>query len=952
MRLLAILWTTIKNIVNNWRLELSLLLGLSMGVGIVTAIPIYSSGSLQDAFLRRWLSSSEGRPPYSVMVSHWSRRGGPEITLEQYHELDEYLHENIEDLIGLEDIHYSEAGGLGINRIEPVREDLQPPESPYADISFMKGMQERTNLIDGRWYSTEVEDDIIETVVDVETLEALNLLVGEDYIYWYPAPEGELSDIPVTLRVVGVFRTPDDLLNHPEWIYAPPFDHTFFVDKEVFLKELAEKRHLTDANWDWNWIFDHQMVRVHQLPDLASALAKLETNVAQIMPETRLWNSPQRIFEYFSETARGIALFLGALSVPILGMVFYYIILTASLTVSRRRNEIAMLRSRGASALQVVLSFLVEWLMLGGLAFVIGPFIGLFIARIMGASAGFLSFVDRRALPVTIVPDAYRYGAFAVGVSVLACLIPVIGTSRFSIVTFKQEVVRSQRKPLWERFLLDFVLLGTSFYGYRSLTQQRLIMTLQQTESSREALAMLMDPMLFFVPVIFLLGAGLFVLRIFPYIMHFMSWITGSFRGVCWTLTTKQLARNARQYTPLLLLLIVTVALGIYSAAAARTLSRNFEDRIMYAVGADAVLTEQWSLPTAGDPDDFFSLFGGDSGEDRPPEPLVFEPPFYVHEDLPGVEAAARVLTRNVNIQVGGNFKGQGQMMAVVPREFADVAWYRQDLTPVHFFHYLNLLTRYSEGALISNEFMEENHLNPGDWITLMLKNQPIDVFIVAGIDLWPTLYPEMGTIVVTNLQHVQQVTTLEPYAVWLKMERGASLTEAVDNLREQSIWVSSATDSRLQIIEGRREPHRMGFFGVLSIGFLVSVVVTIMGFFLYTFLSLRARMLHFGVLRAIGLSVRQLVSMLALEQVFSLGLGLIVGSVLGRLISNVFLPFLEQTSEFKEAIPQFAIVIEPNDLQKIYAVLLSMLLVGVLALAVVLFRMRLAQAVKIGEDV
>ena len=233
-----------------------------------------------------------------------------------------------------------------------------------------------------------------------------------------------------------------------------------------------------------------------------------------------------------------------------------------------------------------------------------------------------------------------------------------------------------------------------------------------------------------------------------------------------------------------------------------------------------------------------------------------------------------------------------------------------------------------------------------------MLKNQPIDVFIVAGIDLWPTLYPEAGTIVVTNLQHVQQVTTLEPYAIWLKMESGASLIDAVDSLREQGIWVSSVTDSRLQIVEGRREPHRMGFFGILSIGFLVSVVVTIMGFFLYTFLSLRARMLHFGVLRAIGLSVRQLISMLALEQVFSLGLGLIVGTLLGRLISNVFLPFLEQTSEFKEAIPQFMIVIEAQDLQKIYVVLLSMLLVGVLALAVVLFRMRLAQAVKIGEEV
>lgn len=177
-------------------------------------------------------------------------------------------------------------------------------------------------------------------------------------------------------------------------------------------------------------------------------------------------------------------------------------------------------------------------------------------------------------------------------------------------------------------------------------------------------------------------------------------------------------------------------------------------------------------------------------------------------------------------------------------------------------------------------------------------------------------------------------------------------MADAVEELREQGIWVSATTDSRMQIIEGRREPHRMGFFGILSIGFLVSVAVTIMGFFLYTFLSLRARMLHFGVLRAIGLSVRQLISMLALEQIFSLGLGLVVDTVFGRLISNVFLPFLEQTSEFKEAIPSFTIVIASQDLQKIYVVLLSMLLIGVLALAVVLFRMRLAQAVKMGEEV
>ena len=117
----------------------------------------------------------------------------------------------------------------------------------------MKGYKSAA-LIDGRWYSTEVsEDEVIETVVDVETLEALNLLVGE-YIYWYPAPQGELSDIPVKLRVVRS-SNPDEYLNHPEWIYAPPLIIPSSSTRGL-LKELAGKRNLTDANWDWNWIFD------------------------------------------------------------------------------------------------------------------------------------------------------------------------------------------------------------------------------------------------------------------------------------------------------------------------------------------------------------------------------------------------------------------------------------------------------------------------------------------------------------------------------------------------------------------------------------------------------------------------------------------------------------------------------------------------------------------------
>ncbi|NLJ86354.1 MAG: hypothetical protein GX322_07935, partial [Firmicutes bacterium] len=47
MRLLTVLWIVIKQIVRNWRLELGLLLGLIVAVGVISTVPIYTNGALQ-----------------------------------------------------------------------------------------------------------------------------------------------------------------------------------------------------------------------------------------------------------------------------------------------------------------------------------------------------------------------------------------------------------------------------------------------------------------------------------------------------------------------------------------------------------------------------------------------------------------------------------------------------------------------------------------------------------------------------------------------------------------------------------------------------------------------------------------------------------------------------------------------------------------------------------------
>ncbi len=54
-----------------------------------------------------------------------------------------------------------------------------------------------------------------------------------------------------------------------------------------------------------------------------------------------------------------------------------------------------------------------------------------------------------------------------------------------------------------------------------------------------------------------------------------------------------------------------------------------------------------------------------------------------------------------------------------------------------------------------------------------------------------------------------------------------------------------------------------MALNGILTLGFLISILVTFAGFLLYWILSLKGRTLQNGIMRAMGLSLRQLIGIL-----------------------------------------------------------------------------------------
>ena len=977
----TVLWITLQRMARNWRLLGALLAGLVLVAGLAAAVPIYTAAGLQRSFIQHWRQQDEFRPPFAVIVAHRNSRRKEPVTAEQLTRLQRYLDGDLPGRVGHAAIATSFYGSFGSDFVLLGDEADPSGRATRAELSFMSNLAEHADALVGRWYEPR-DDGVVEVMADEKTLDDLELIVGGRYVWAYQLlPDEEITDLPVEnyqrqrfaltpIEVVGMFK-PREGVTTREWVY-PPLPGRLFMPPEEFARMQAAG--LRTSTFDLQWVFDDRLVRVDQLGGLIADLVTVEERAARIAPGTKYWLAPLEFFGKFKATLDQVALFLFSLAAPTIGMILVYVMLIAALAVERRITEISVLHSRGAGRMQVLASFALEWLILAAVAALVGPYLGVAIGRLVGNVQGFLDFSaggaaaqaaaqaateaavpaaaagadpllaagTERTLPVVVTEQSRRFALLATAVAILAAVAPVIASSRFSVVTLRQVQARGMRRSFWHRYFLDLILLGLAFYGYSALRWQQVRLA---TEATVDA-----DPILFLVPVAFFIGAGLVALRLYPFAMAGLGWLSNRFRGIVLQLTFRRLSRSSGQYVSLLVLLILTVSMGIYNGSAARTLLVNFEDRVRYMNGAELVIREAWEPPEE-------TQAAGMAGAVQPtsydqPRPTASaEPPFFKRLEIEGVEATARVLVRRAEARNASLHAGSVTMMAIVPHEFAAVAWTRSDLFNPHFYEYLTQLSTHRQGALVSPELKRRGKLEPGDPIIINYNNQRIDSYVVGVVPYWPSLNPDHRPFVIMNLDHVQEFTALEPYDSWYDITGPEAIPNIVQRLTNIGVWEWKRVDTELILRELHREPYRRGFFGILTIGFLAAAAVAVLAFVVYTIYSTRQRLIQFGALRANGLSLVQTLGVVGLEQLLTVGIGLLIGIAGGNAATTLFLPFLRDRASEVEPVPPFLIVTDLDDLTRMVAIVGAAFVVGVVALALFLVRARLASALRLGEE-
>jgi putative ABC transport system permease protein len=941
-----------KMIHNGW-MVLCLAAGSFLAVALISSIPMYTEAIMQRMLVRDLENFQRERNTYPGTLQARYNFYNPQVDPTRGRFFD-YINEATEsDLVpalGLPVLEQSIHGML--DYMLAYAEDRPDEENkrPNTQVQALKGIEDHIKIIHGRMANPEPVDGVYEAIVTEQAMLNLDLIMDRTYVIVNMMSE----EVAFKIKVVGMFEQTgtQDLF----WFRTVrDLADSFIISFDTFERDFIREYTANLSYVFWYFAVDYEQIRVDKLSALLQTIDRYERLTHEYRIDFRFPVMP--MFEEYNTRANTLSLMLLFLQTPVLLMLVFFIYMVSQLVINNERNEIAVLKSRGAGLSQVFNIYFLESLILGGVALIFGPLFGFFIVSFLGSSNGFMEFVQRVALPVRLSARAYLYALVGFGLFVVTMLLPVIFFSRSSIVEHKQRRVRSSKPVFWKRFFIDIILIGLSGYGLYSYSNQQEILKITGAEGA----SLPVDPLLFGISVLFILGAGLLVLRLYPFFINFLfsigkrRWKPHAYAAFI------QVGRSGGIQQFLMIFLILSLSIGVFNATAARTINTNTEEKIRYANGADISITPFWedlNAPAEIDDPSAAPDAGGGGGSNNSPQ--YREPNFDPYLKLEGIDVATKVYKNDrVTVRFPGGKNSTAELMGLIPHEFAKVSWFRRDLMPHHFYNYLNLLAASPKAMLVSSSLRDEFGVKAGDSILVSWSGQgTIEGIIYAFIDFWPSINPTASSrstygnrFVVANLSLIHAKMAMEPYQVWASKLPGAKSKEIFDSITEQKIDVVSVEDADQEIIKEKNDPMLQGTNGVLTLGFLVSMAISLAGFVIYWILSLRSRMLQFGIVRAMGLDKKNVSRMLVWEHLLISGTALVIGIVIGRISANLFVPLIQVIYASSEQVPPFRIVIQSKDFLQIYIIAAAMILLGIGLFRLIISKLNVHQALKLGEE-
>lgn len=926
-----------KLIHKKW-MVISLLIGNILLIAIAASHPMYKDASLQRMLTDDFEKLFEEKNTYPALIT---LNSSADKTVNREFKRMKQLSYGICNELGIDLYQRMEYLSVVSAKVVSQYEREDNKGDFRVILGSLSDLDKNVNIISGKINNKEItEDGFIEAIVSQSALVGLNLLVGEELTF---QNFQDVDGNTVKVRIVGVYENNGE--NNDYWVGSPDsYSKTCMIDSDlfesIFLRENDERFNVKGV---WYIQPDYTSIRPEQAANILKLLNGYQTTYFTYNSSINE-SGFKEILNDFGQNEMKISLTLIILQVPILVLLCAFLFMISGQMLSLEQNEISQLKSRGAGKGQILFMYFLQSTILALISIVIGIPLGSYLCRVLGSSNAFLEFVQRRPLQVNVTIDVLFYAIAAAVVSILMTILPVIKYSNVSIVHLKQgrEV---KGKVLWQRYYIDVLILCISLYGLWTFNNQK------EELAAKVLSGQSLDPLLFLSSSLFILGAGLIALRLQPLIIRFLFVIGRRFLKPASYASFLQILRTSKKQYFIMIFLILTVALGMFNATIARTILSNAEVSVRYEIGADIVFNEVW-----------------DSNEDYvqfdPSIELEYkEPDFNKYSQIDGFKSSARVyLNNNVSTTIKKE-QLKVKVMGIHSKEFGETTNIKDGILEHSYREYLNALATDPGAVLVSKNFKDKYGMNVGDRINYEnFEKVRIGGTIYGFVDYWPSYYPttssllpdgsmkvEDNYLIITHLSTIQQAWGLRPYEIWVKASDSTDFF--YDYAIENRIKLSKYKDIGEELRDIRNETLFQGTNGILTLSFIVILLLCTVGFLIYWILSIRSRELLFGVFRAMGMSRREIIQMLLNEQIFVALYSILIGAGIGYLASKWYVPLIQIAYTATDQILPLELITNSHDMIKLFSVI-GIVFISCMAILVrIIFKMKIAQALKLGED-
>lgn len=920
-------------------LSLLSLFGIILALGLVSSAAFFSQ-AVDTVMMRQELADytkASGRPPFSSLVFAPSTRSVP-LTLARGEELGNHVADTLSSEIGLPVRVLGMMADSGVLSIQP-----RPDDKKYsgkktlhdANILYYKNVEEHIK-IEGKKFNEVQTTDALPVWMNADFGSQLGVQVGERFNL--QTDDGVKGETTIPMQIQGFWRATD--AKEPFWISDPDqvLHEKLFVRRDDYVNQIEPQLAVKVRSVIWSVVLDEMQARPSAARRYTEGFSRASGVIKRYIPDAQVTTPSVSLNKFIGRQTTLTTLLLG-FNIPSFGFLLYFLILTSAVIAYWQRRETAVLISRGMTRFGILSFTLIEGLILFALAAPLGLGLGMWLAREMGHTVSFLNFHPRTPLPVSLDGINWPLISGTLGIVLLAKLGMAALTTGQTILTQEREHARAPQGPFWYRAYLDLILIIPTVYAYRQLAQRGTLGALVRDRPED----LYQDPLLIIVPALFIVVMALLTMRIFPWLMRLLDWFASLTPWLTLHLALRQLGRYSQNYINPLLLVIISLALGIYTLSLAASLDQWLLDRVYYRNGADLTF-EPYSEVEAMNPNK------------TPGAPWI--PPIDEFADLPGVAAAARFgdYEAYIKLAAGSGDEIKGRFLGIDRVGFPRATWFRSDLAPESLGALMNRLAPQDDGILVSQAFLESHQMRIGDKLTIHVlpdfgASVTTDFTIVGVYQHFPTVYEDKEAVI-GNLEYLFSFFgTTMPHRIWLRLQPGVEGKTVLKEVPKTGIGTIDEEDVRAAITQEQAQMERVGVFGTLSVSFVAAALMAALGLLTYSYASLHERLYLFSVLRAIGLKRPQVIGQVALEYALLIAYGAAAGVASGAMAAVLFAPLFRVTGEKGNPLPPLIPIVAQDQIIPL-AVAFGAVIIGLelIIIAGALFQ-RLSNALRLGHQ-